>query len=262
MSRVLSCEWTTGLMTDYLEGALTPFQRAGMGLHLGMCPRCRAFLTSLRRLPGLVREILVEAPEAAPAPDASALLEGSLAKALGRIKAGEADQPLHHPPAAALQGSPDGPLRMLLQAHLGRCHACRDANPELGAVAPCPSGKLPPDLKDRVWPESQWKWNRYGLGGAKAAEIFKDEASGSRLWLAYLPAGARFPYHRHGGQEATLVLNGWLTDGPDLIGPGDFLQHEGGSGHAPTAEGTDGCWVLAYLGPGGLRFRGWRGLFG
>ncbi|HJU84071.1 MAG TPA: zf-HC2 domain-containing protein [Holophagaceae bacterium] len=264
MSRVMSCQWTTDLMTDYLEGALSPVQRAGMGLHLGMCPRCRAFLASLRRLPALVREALAEAPEA------TGKATSALSLALGRIQAGEAKQPLLHPDPETLRAAAEGrlplPLRMLMEVHAGRCSGCRAAHPGLSPLPASASREgappLPEGLRGRVLPEARWRWTRHGLGRAKAAEIFKDPTSGAGLWLTYLPAGARFPRHRHASLEASVVLDGWVNDGPHLVGPGDFLQHEGGSEHAPFTEGTDGCWILAHIGPEGVRFRGWRRLFG
>lgn len=266
MSPVLSCAWTTELMTDYLEGALPLHRLAGVKLHLGICPRCRAFLASLRSLPGFVRQALTEAPVPAsgPAPEAAAEVLG---KVLARIRAGEGRAPTLHPSAsvcAALgSGQVDASLRMLLEVHLDHCATCRQAHPE-HVVAPAPVGEppLPARLRDRVLPESQWKWVRQGLRGAKVAEVFRDPATQATLWLSYLPAGVRFPHHHHSGQEAVLILDGWIQDGPYLAGSGDYLQHEGGSDHAPKGEGSDGCWLLARMGPEGLRFKGWRRIFG
>ena len=265
MSPVMTCAWTTDLMTDYLEGALPLHRLLGFKLHLRICPRCRAFLASLSGLPGLVRQAFTDPGTGAAEAGAGA---GALSKVLARIAAGEAKSPVLHPPQAVCEafgsGEVDASLRMLLEVHLDRCATCRQAHPEhVPAPALAASGPpLPARLRDQVLPEAQWKWVRHGLRGARVAEIFRDPASQASLWLSYLPAGARFPDHRHSGQEAALILNGWIQDGPYLAGPGDFIQHEGGSEHGPEAEGDDGCWLRARTGPEGLRFSGWRRLFG
>ena len=265
MSQVLSCEWTIGLMTEYLEGALPPFRLAGLRLHLGMCPPCRAILASLRRLPALLKEALEE--HGAGSPDSFA--DRALGNVLSRIRAGEGRAPLHHPApelwGALDAGRTDTPQRLLLELHLGSCANCRASHPGHAAHALMPAAEggppLPAGLKQQVLPESRWKWIRHGLGGARAAEVLKDAASGATLWLTHLPAGARLPRHQHWEQELAVVLDGWVQDGPYTVGPGDCLQHEGGTEHEPMAESADGCWVLTRLGPEGLRFKGWRRFF-
>jgi anti-sigma factor ChrR (cupin superfamily) len=259
MSPVLSCAWTTDLMTDYLEGAL-PFHRlAGVKLHLGLCPRCRAFLASLRSLPGFMRQALFEGPD--PAPGLAAL-----GRVMARIESGEAQEPTLHPETALCEslasGSADLSTRLVLGLHLDRCATCRGAHPDHVSEVPTTEPPLPRRVLESVRPQKDWAWMRHGLKGAKAAEIFTDPQSGAALWLAFLPSGARFPRHSHGGAEALAVLDGWLQDGPCLAGPGDFLQMEAGSEHEPEAEGRDGCWILARVERGGMHFSGWRGLFG
>jgi anti-sigma factor RsiW len=44
----LSCKQLVELVTDYLEGALSPADRQRFDEHIAVCPRCRAHLRQLR----------------------------------------------------------------------------------------------------------------------------------------------------------------------------------------------------------------------
>jgi len=43
-----SCQEVANLITDYLEGALSPGQRIRFHMHLGLCFACRNFLKQLK----------------------------------------------------------------------------------------------------------------------------------------------------------------------------------------------------------------------
>lgn len=262
---LFSCEHATERMTDHLEGALPWSKRLAMWGHLVMCRACRAFLRSLREVPLLAREAFQE-PLAEPA-----VGHAMLDKALGRIQAGEGRGPTLHPgaePWAAMEsGGADLPSRILLETHLGACALCRAAHPGHEAHAPVVAVEaslppMPPGILAQLPDPKSWTWYRHLLKGARSARLWEDPATGVGLWLTFVPRGRRFPHHRHTGQEAAVLLEGWVQDGPDLAGPGDFVQREGGTHHAPQATGADGCWILARVGPGGLRFSGWRRIFG
>ena len=45
----LVCREAVELVTDYLEGALTPADRARMEAHLSTCPHCSEYLAQMRR---------------------------------------------------------------------------------------------------------------------------------------------------------------------------------------------------------------------
>ncbi|MEW6364752.1 MAG: zf-HC2 domain-containing protein [Acidobacteriota bacterium] len=45
---MLTCKELTEIITDYIEGRLTLFQRISFQLHLGMCRHCRAYLRQMR----------------------------------------------------------------------------------------------------------------------------------------------------------------------------------------------------------------------
>ena len=44
----LSCQQLVELVTDYLEGALSPVDRQRFDEHIAVCPRCRAHLRQMR----------------------------------------------------------------------------------------------------------------------------------------------------------------------------------------------------------------------
>lgn len=259
------CEHATDRMTDLLEGALPWPKRLALWGHLMMCEACRGFLRSLRQVPILAHLAFDETSFE------SAIGCDSLEKALARIRAGEGRVPVLHPEAAAWaalrEGKTDLPARLLLETHLGACSACRAMHSDFPAHAPVSAESntappLPEGLLASLPDPKTWKWYRHFLRGARSARLWEDPRTGAGLWLTFVPSGRRFPHHRHSGQEAAVLLAGWIQDGPDQMGPGDFVRHEGGSDHAPVAMGTDGCWILARVGTGGLRFSGWRRIFG
>jgi anti-sigma factor RsiW len=45
----LTCHELVELVTDYLEDALTPAERARLDAHLDMCPGCREYLAQMRQ---------------------------------------------------------------------------------------------------------------------------------------------------------------------------------------------------------------------
>ena len=69
----MNCHEVVGLVTEYLEGALTPEQRRRFEAHLAGCPHCTEYLAEMRttlrligrldpeRLPDHVRSGLIQA---------------------------------------------------------------------------------------------------------------------------------------------------------------------------------------------------------
>lgn len=45
-----TCREVVGLVTEYLEGGLTPAQRLAFEQHVTLCPPCRGHLSQLRTL--------------------------------------------------------------------------------------------------------------------------------------------------------------------------------------------------------------------
>jgi predicted anti-sigma-YlaC factor YlaD len=45
---MLTCQEITEIVTDYLEGRMSFWQRAQFHMHVGMCRHCRAYLRQVR----------------------------------------------------------------------------------------------------------------------------------------------------------------------------------------------------------------------
>lgn len=56
----MSCRQVVELMTDYLEGALSPADTARFEQHLVGCDGCRAYLAQLRKTRDLLGRLAVE----------------------------------------------------------------------------------------------------------------------------------------------------------------------------------------------------------
>jgi len=52
-----TCQEIATLLSDYLEGRLSLWERMLFGLHLGMCASCRAYLRQLRMTIGSARQL-------------------------------------------------------------------------------------------------------------------------------------------------------------------------------------------------------------
>ncbi len=251
-----TCEQVVSLLTDYEEGALGPFDWFGLRLHLALCPPCKTFLEAFERTPALLRRAWEsEAPAVGPTPADRALAGVLAALREGRVPRG----PQHHPEPeawAALRSSAD-PLRsVLLRVHLGHCEACRESQGQDLAIQPStdPLEALRPHLP----PEGQWRWIKRGLGGGRVAVVQEDAATGASLNLACLPGGRSTPVHQHQGLECALILCGALQDGPAHLHPGDWIAHDPGTVHGPTADPGADCWALVAL-ERPVQFTGWRG---
>ena len=61
----MSCKEFVEIITDYLEGTMTFFQRARFHLHLGMCLGCRVYLRQMRQ----TIRTLGRLPEQPPPPE-------------------------------------------------------------------------------------------------------------------------------------------------------------------------------------------------
>jgi putative transcriptional regulator len=248
-----TCEQVTALLTDYEEGALGPLDWLGVKLHLALCPPCRVFLNTFEQTPALLRRAC---GEASPRPAERALTGALAALREGRLPRG----PQHHPESAAwsaLEPGSDSFLLLLLRLHLGHCEPCRSAWGEDKALrlGPEPVSLLRPHLP----PEGQWRWVRHGLGGAQTAILQEDPTTGASLSLVRLPGGRQAPRHRHLGREWAILLQGGLQDGPAHLRAGDWIAHEPGSQHSPSADPDEECWALVAL-EKPVRFTGWRGL--
>ena len=66
--RTITCQELTEVLTDYLEGAMPPDERAAFEAHLALCEGCVHYLTQMRQTIESVRE-LQPAHVEATAPD-------------------------------------------------------------------------------------------------------------------------------------------------------------------------------------------------
>ncbi len=250
-----SCARVIALLTEYEEGALGPFDWLGMKLHLALCPPCQVFLETFERAPALLRGAWSQAPTAGA--------EHALSGALSALREGRAPcGPQHHPAASDWSAlGPDGDplLALLLRVHLGYCKGCQAAHSGAEAIPPAknPIEALRPYLPGA----SHWTWSRLGLGGGQVARLQEDPQSGAVLSLAKLQGGRSVPRHDHLGLEVSVLLCGGLQDGPAHLCPGDWITHEQGYRHGPEADPGSECLALVRV-EGGVRFEGWRGLFG
>jgi|GEM_PF-424081 len=250
-----TCERVVELLTDYEDRALGPLDWLGVRLHLALCPPCQTVLDAFEQAPARLRLALDgdDPPEA----------ESALAGALAALREGrEPRGPQHHPEPeawAALDSGGD-PLRaVLLRLHLGHCESCRESRREIQPILPAPDPME--TLRPHLPPETQWQWFRHGLGGGRVAVVQRDAATGASLNLACLPGGRSTPVHSHDGLECALVLSGALQDGPAHLRAGDWIAHNRGHLHGPTADPGDDCWALVAL-EQPIRFTGWRGALG
>ena len=56
----LTCREVVELLSDYLDGALDPLERARVAAHLEMCPECTAYLAQLRATIGALGRLREE----------------------------------------------------------------------------------------------------------------------------------------------------------------------------------------------------------
>lgn len=244
-SLVPSCQDVTAVLTDFLEGQLSWRRRLGVRLHLGLCPSCRRFLDSLQSMPGLLKRILEQGTS--PAPESARL---ALDSALARL-----GQPRNRRSGSA-PGGPEVFAAGLAEGRAGlTLRLMAETQNRLLAAGPLAAAPyLPAEVLQQLPPERDWHWLR--PGGTRIARLCRDQEA--QLFLLRIQPRRRFPKHLHLGRETLLVLQGGLEDGDRHLGSGDWSVHEGGSVHAPSADGQ-GCWALARL-EGEVAFSGWLGL--
>jgi putative transcriptional regulator len=62
-----------------------------------------------------------------------------------------------------------------------------------------------------------------------------------RKVLVWARAGARYPSHRHLGDEEILVLQGALRDRRGVYRPGQICRSATGSVHSEEVDGSEDC---------------------
>ena len=149
-------------------------------------------------------------------------------------------------------GALEGEDRERLEAHVATCDACAqslarasEALTDLaGAISPASSLRqrvldmaaapvLPIDLGAYAWDE---------VAPGVRIHVVKDEPSRPfRSVLVWASPGARYPRHRHLGDEEILVLAGRLRDDRGSYGPGEICRSVAGSDHSEAVDGAADC---------------------
>lgn len=104
---------------------------------------------------------------------------------------------------------------------------------------------LPPEraqaLLRAVGKTAEAPWTDDRVGGVRLLH-FEGGArhAGADCGLVHLPAGARYPLHRHLGEEWVFVLSGSAEEEGtgETWAPGDLCRRAGGSSHAFRAIGS------------------------
>jgi anti-sigma factor ChrR (cupin superfamily) len=149
-------------------------------------------------------------------------------------------------------GALEGEDRERLEAHAGSCDACAralarasEALTDLaGAIAPATSLRqrildmadapvLPIDPRAYAWEEL--------APGVRLHTVREDPSRSFRSVLVWASPGARYPRHRHLGDEEILVLAGRLRDDRGSYGPGEICRSAAGSEHSEAVDGSEDC---------------------
>lgn len=159
--------------------------------------------------------------------------------------------------AAALSALDPGEAREF-EAHAATCAGCaeeRDAavadlarlSASGGEVAP------PPGLRQHVMEMTgapfppidvaAYEWTE-AVPGIRMAVLSEDPARSLRTVLVWAKPGAKYPRHRHRGDEEILVLQGALRDFRGTYGPGQICRSREGSVHTEEAMPGEDCFCF------------------
>jgi anti-sigma factor ChrR (cupin superfamily) len=156
-------------------------------------------------------------------------------------------------PAHAL-GVLDAGEQAAFEAHVASCSRCaRELEAEqaalgrLGAAWVVPPA---PELRTHVLELAEapqapvslgaYSWDEV-LPGIRMHVLKDDPARGLRTVLVWGKPGARYPSHRHLGDEEILVLEGELRDHRGVYGPGSICRSRAGSVHSEEVVGSVDC---------------------
>jgi putative transcriptional regulator len=100
--------------------------------------------------------------------------------------------------------------------------------------------RLPIDFAAYQWQEP--------FPGFRIATVRQDKARGMTAGILWGKPGARFPGHRHEGDEAVLVLQGAYRDELGTYGPGQIARRPKGSVHAVEIASDQDCisYIVSY----------------
>lgn len=199
-----------------------------------------------------------------------------------------------HPPKERVEtfvaGAADRAARVIMEAHLARCPACRESVETLrreagGLPQPDAASVLPEDGFERLWrrAEALPRTEAHPLAGLLPAEalaeipaagkrwfsmfprpsrytvLLQDPDTGSALYLSHYPRDSEFPMHKHLGLEENVILTGGYQNGETHVDAGDWVPGEIGTSHAPKTLPEEECFCLTRVEAPGLLLHGWRG---
>ena len=149
-------------------------------------------------------------------------------------------------------GALEGEDREKLDAHVASCDACARALARASEALTDLAAAIPPgtSLRQRVLDMAEapvlpidpaaYAWEELAPG--VRIHTVRDEPSRSfRSVLVWASPGARYPRHRHLGEEEILVLSGRLRDERGSYGPGEICRSVTGSDHSEAVEGSEDC---------------------
>jgi putative transcriptional regulator len=142
--------------------------------------------------------------------------------------------------------------RERLDVHVASCDACAqalarasEALTDLAAAIPPPSS-----LRQRVLDMAEapvlpidpaaYAWEELAPG-IRIHTVREDPSRSFRSVLVWASPGARYPRHRHLGDEEILVLSGRLRDERGTYGPGEICRSVTGSEHSEQVDGSEDC---------------------
>lgn len=206
-----------------------------------------------------------------------------------------------HPPEETLLGFSSGHAdlaqRVLAEAHLAVCSACRQTVAEMAA----PGGRLLASLPGQPPPSRLWqrissslavetqagkvaaaaaraddlalpaaaraelpalgplRWRSAWKGTSQYALVHANRHDRGFLVAARAPRQSGFPAHEHLGPEDGVILAGGYDDEFGSFEVGDYAVYAAGSRHRPETDREEGCVILVRLELPN-RFLGWRGL--
>jgi anti-sigma factor ChrR (cupin superfamily) len=142
--------------------------------------------------------------------------------------------------------------RDAFEVHLAGCSECVKDVAAAGhlAAALAPTVPAPPELRQRVQDLADaprgpvdvgaYTWDEV-LPGVHMHTVKEEPERGVRKVLVWARPGARYPSHRHLGDEEILVLQGALRDRRGVYGPGQICRSATGSVHSEEVHGSEDC---------------------
>jgi len=155
--------------------------------------------------------------------------------------------------AATLRNAPAPASAPSLADTLAKLDAPEPATPVLvsdtDSIFPTAMQRFVPGKVDEI------HWSRR-LPGLYECELPMFE--GEKVSLLKVMPGTSMLAHTHEGDEATLILQGQMTDGDKVYNRGDVAQADHDDDHSPHITGTETCICLIVM-SGKVRFTGTLG---